>query len=65
MSELRDASPLADGPVIEAKDLRVWYATDRGPVRAVDGVTLLAPTGRDPRASSGSPAAASRPWGGA
>ena len=40
MSELRDATPRADGPVIEATDLRVWYATDRGPVRAVDGVTF-------------------------
>jgi peptide/nickel transport system ATP-binding protein len=28
------------GPVLEARDLRVWYATDRGPVRAVDGVTF-------------------------
>jgi len=40
VSELRDANRLADGPVIEAQDLRVWYATDRGPVRAVDGVTF-------------------------
>ncbi|WP_370248507.1 ABC transporter ATP-binding protein [Nocardioides sp.] len=27
-------------PVLEARDLRVWYGTDRGPVRAVDGVDL-------------------------
>ena len=27
-------------PVIEARDLRVWYGTDAGPVRAVDGVSF-------------------------
>jgi peptide/nickel transport system permease protein len=27
-------------PVISVKDLRVWYGTDRGQVRAVDGVSL-------------------------
>ncbi len=27
-------------PVIRVRDLRVWYATDRGPVRAVDGVSF-------------------------
>jgi peptide/nickel transport system ATP-binding protein len=26
--------------VLEVNDLRVWYGTDRGPVRAVDGVTF-------------------------
>lgn len=26
--------------VIDAKDLRVWYGTERGPVRAVDGVSF-------------------------
>ncbi|HEX4471232.1 MAG TPA: ABC transporter ATP-binding protein [Nocardioides sp.] len=41
MSELRDAgAPVIEGPVFEAVDLRVWYATDRGPVRAVDGVSF-------------------------
>ena len=30
--------------MISARDLRVWYGTDRGPVRAVDGVSFdLAP----------------------
>ncbi|MGH3094791.1 MAG: ABC transporter ATP-binding protein [Streptosporangiales bacterium] len=28
------------GPVLAAHDLRVWYGTERGPVRAVDGVTF-------------------------
>ncbi len=40
MTQVRDESPLNDVPVIEARDLRVWYATERGPVRAVDGVSF-------------------------
>ena len=32
-------------PVISIEDLRVWYATDRGAVRAVDGVTLAVASG--------------------
>ena len=27
-------------PVIDARDVRIWYGTDRGPVRAVDGVSF-------------------------
>ncbi|HEX3812646.1 MAG TPA: ABC transporter ATP-binding protein [Mycobacteriales bacterium] len=34
------ASNADNGAVLELDDLRVWYGTDRGPVRAVDGVTL-------------------------
>jgi peptide/nickel transport system ATP-binding protein len=28
------------GPVLAVNDLRVWYGTDRGPVKAVDGVSF-------------------------
>jgi peptide/nickel transport system ATP-binding protein len=28
------------GPVLRVEDLRVWYGTARGPVRAVDGVSI-------------------------
>ena len=38
MMELHDEVPAAPGPVLEVRNLRVWYGTDRGPVRAVDGV---------------------------
>jgi peptide/nickel transport system ATP-binding protein len=38
--ELRDETRHPSGPVIEARDLRVWYGTERGPVRAVDGVSF-------------------------
>jgi peptide/nickel transport system ATP-binding protein len=27
-------------PVIDARDLRIWYGTERGPVKAVDGVSF-------------------------
>ncbi|HET9501705.1 MAG TPA: ABC transporter ATP-binding protein [Marmoricola sp.] len=30
----------AGAPVIEARDLRVWYGSERGPVKAVDGVSF-------------------------
>ncbi|HET7358137.1 MAG TPA: ABC transporter ATP-binding protein [Nocardioidaceae bacterium] len=30
----------SDGPVIDARDLRIWYGTERGAVRAVDGVSF-------------------------
>ncbi len=30
----------ADAPVLEVDDLRVWYAGPKGPVRAVDGVSV-------------------------
>jgi oligopeptide/dipeptide ABC transporter ATP-binding protein len=32
--------PAAVEPVVSLEELRVWYATDRGDVRAVDGVSL-------------------------
>jgi peptide/nickel transport system ATP-binding protein len=33
-------SLLAVQPILSVKDLRVWYGTERGPVRAVDGVSF-------------------------
>jgi peptide/nickel transport system ATP-binding protein len=40
MSQVRDVAPSTQATVMEARNLRVWYATDRGPVRAVDGVSF-------------------------
>ena len=44
MTQLHDdpagGTPASDAPVIEARDLRIWYGTERGPVRAVDGVSF-------------------------
>jgi peptide/nickel transport system ATP-binding protein len=41
MIELHDDLWSADeSPVIDARDLRIWYGTERGPVRAVDGVSF-------------------------
>ncbi|MGH8870164.1 MAG: ABC transporter ATP-binding protein [Actinomycetes bacterium] len=41
---LEEGSPLPQRgpsePVLSARDLRVWYGTERGPVRAVDGVSF-------------------------
>ena len=34
-------SPSPD--VLSVRDLRVWYGTERGPVRAVDGVSFVLP----------------------
>ncbi len=31
---------MSDQPILEVKDLRVWYGSPSGPVRAVDGVTF-------------------------
>ncbi|MGO9332641.1 MAG: dipeptide/oligopeptide/nickel ABC transporter permease/ATP-binding protein [Acidimicrobiales bacterium] len=41
--DAREATTAAvemERPVVRVRDLRVWYATDRGPVRAVDGVSF-------------------------
>jgi peptide/nickel transport system ATP-binding protein len=35
-----------DAAVLSVRDLRVWYGTPRGPVRAVDGVTFDLPRGQ-------------------
>ena len=45
--DLTDETPSRrrpQGPVISARDVRVWYGTTRGAIRAVDGVSFdLAP----------------------
>src|SRR5262245_61417942 len=44
--DLTDETAVArdQGPVISARDVRVWYGTTRGAIRAVDGVSFdLAP----------------------
>lgn len=40
MSEAIDRASAAAGNVIEVRGLRVWYGTERGPVKAVDGVSF-------------------------
>ncbi len=43
MTELYDApvgTVPAGEPVIDARDVRIWYGTERGPVKAVDGVSF-------------------------
>ncbi len=34
------ATSVAHGPVMDVRDLRVWYGTPRGAIRAVDGVSF-------------------------
>jgi peptide/nickel transport system ATP-binding protein len=42
MTERQDdtVAARASAPVIDAEHLRIWYGTERGPVRAVDGVSF-------------------------
>jgi peptide/nickel transport system ATP-binding protein len=40
LEEQKPAEAAARGPVLEARDLRVWYGGEVGPVRAVDGVSF-------------------------
>ena len=47
-------------PGARGRDLRVWYGTERGPVKAVDGVSFDARGGARSSAWSASPGAASR-----
>ena len=44
LSDTAATAPPAGEPVISARDVRVWYGTTRGAIRAVDGVSFdLAP----------------------
>src|SRR3954466_9528255 len=44
LSDESISAAAAEGPVISARDVRVWYGTTRGAIRAVDGVSFdLAP----------------------
>ena len=47
MSDARDsATPSYDGPLLEVEDLTTYFETDRGLVRAVDGVSLTLERGK-------------------
>jgi peptide/nickel transport system ATP-binding protein len=47
MSELTVTAPeTAAGPRVTVRDVRIWYGTDRAPVRAVDGVDLTIEAGQ-------------------
>jgi len=39
-SEHEPSTQPSTRPVLSARDLRIWYGSDRGPVRAVDGVSF-------------------------
>jgi peptide/nickel transport system ATP-binding protein len=43
VTELRNGTPTSDPArdlVVDAQDIRIWYGTERGPVKAVDGVSF-------------------------
>ena len=61
LDETTSAANIPGDPVLEVRDLRVWYGTERGPVRAVDGVSFDLHEG-EILGLVGSPGAASRRW---
>ena len=46
MSDDRFGEPAYGGPLLEVEDLKTYFATDRGLVRAVDGVSLTLERGK-------------------